>query len=169
MIGRLVGRWRRHYGAHPLHLLAVLMVFAVVGYVVHALLPDPTALTILIWFLGAVVVHDLLLFPLYGLVDRVFSVLHPGHGRPRRAVPVVNHVRLPALFSALLLVIFLPSITRDGQATFEYTSGHDLDPVLPNWIALTAGLFVLSAVIYALRLLRHRLRARREEVAPDRS
>lgn len=164
MIGRVVRRWRRHYGAHPLHLIVVLMVFAVVGYVVTVLLPDPTGLTILIWFLGAVVVHDALLFPIYALLDRTVAVLHPRRGRRPRRVPLVNHVRLPAMFSALLLVIFLPSITRDGEPTFLGTSGHGLGEIPTNWLLLTAGLFGVSAVIYALRLLRLLVVGRRRPV-----
>ena len=69
-------RARRRYGAHPLHLLTLLASFALVGYVisllgVHSLWNDRVWWqSIIVWFLGAIVLHDLVLFPFYALADR---------------------------------------------------------------------------------------------------
>ena len=54
----------------------------------------------LVWFVAAAVLHDLLLFPVYTGLDRVLLVAD--RAAPRR-VPLVNHLRVPAALSALLL------------------------------------------------------------------
>ena len=41
------------------------------AYAAFFLLGDPALLRMLIWFAGAAVVHDLVLFPLYAAADRV--------------------------------------------------------------------------------------------------
>ena len=72
----MTDRARRRYGAHPLHLLTLLASFALVGYVisllgVHSLWNDRVWWqSIIVWFLGAIVLHDLVLFPFYALADR---------------------------------------------------------------------------------------------------
>jgi len=86
----MVTRFRTFYGAHPLHLLAVLAGFALLGYIVSV--AGPAALwnpsvwwqSILVWFLGAVVLHDLVLFPLYALADRAHTAGVHGLRRRRR-------------------------------------------------------------------------------------
>src|ERR1700742_4871401 len=98
----LVGRVRSFYGEHPLHLLVLLACFALTGYIAvhvstYALWPR-----VLIWFLGAVIAHDLVLFPVYALLDRSLSTVlgllreHRRDGLTPR-VPVLNYLRIPAL------------------------------------------------------------------------
>ncbi|WP_171052811.1 hypothetical protein [Streptomyces marianii] len=49
--------------------------------------------------------HGLVLLPLYSVTDRAVQILTPaGPGTPQPAVPTVNHVRLPAFLSGLLLL-----------------------------------------------------------------
>lgn len=62
--------FRDRYGASPLHLLLVLTSFAVALYAGLRLLRGDT-LGVLIWFVGAALVHDLLFLPVYSLTDRV--------------------------------------------------------------------------------------------------
>ncbi len=62
-------RLARWYGANPLHLLALLGCFALAGYAAAQLVKSHP-LAVAVWFLGAVVGHDLLLMPLYSLADR---------------------------------------------------------------------------------------------------
>ena len=61
---------RRWYGSSPLHLVTVLAALALAGVAVVPLVQSDRAVQIGLWFLGAVLVHDLVLFPLYALADR---------------------------------------------------------------------------------------------------
>lgn len=146
---------RAFYGAHPLHLLALLVTFAIAGYAGLRLADDPTLPGILLWFAGAVVLHDLVLFPLSALADRSLVAALPGRRRPvPPRVPVVNHVRVPALAAGLLFLLFFPGILQLGTATFVAATGQTQEPFLERWLLLTAGLFAASALVYAVRLRR---------------
>lgn len=146
------------YGSHPLHLLILLAGFALLGYVVATV--DPVTLwnprvwwqSIIVWFAAAIVVHDLVLFPVYALLDGFLSraVVRP---EPPR-VPVVNHIRVPALGAGLTLVVFLPGIIRQGAATYSAATGQTQDPYLGRWLLLSGAMFGVSAVIYAVRVVR---------------
>ena len=96
-------RLARWYGANPLHLLALLGCFALAGYAsAQRVKSHPVAVAV--WFLGAVVGHDLLLLPLYSLADT--SALAAIRHRARLpAVPWINYLRVPAGLSGLLLLI----------------------------------------------------------------
>ena len=147
----------RGYGASPLHLLSLLGCFALAGYAAAHLVREPTLVRILIWFLAALIGHDLVLFPLYALADRSLSAalrgLWPRRG-PAARVPPLNYLRLPLLGAALLLLVFLPGILRQGQQTYHAATGQDQHPFRDRWLLLTATMFLLSAVSYAIRLYR---------------
>jgi hypothetical protein len=148
----LPGRLRGAYGAGPLHLLGLIACFALAGYAALQI-PAPILPRILIWFGAAVIGHDLILFPLYALTDRSLTkVLR--HGRP--PVPMINHLRVPALGSALLFVVFLPGIIRQGGASFMSATGRTQQPYLGRWLLLTAAMFGISALIYAVRVYRQK-------------
>ncbi|GAA5122381.1 hypothetical protein [Pseudonocardia adelaidensis] len=148
-------RFADRYGARPAHLLMLLGCFALAAYAASFLLGDPALLHVLGWFLGAAVVHDLVLFPLYALADRVLARL------PRPRVPLVNHVRVPLLGAGLTFLVFLPGIVRQGGATHLAATGLDQQPYLGRWLALVAAMIVLSALVYAVRLVvRPRSRSR---------
>ena len=136
-------RFTEVYGAGAAHLLALLACVALAAYAAAFLLGDPALLRMLAWFVGAAVVHDLVLFPLYALVDR---------GLARLPVPVVNHVRVPLLGAGLTLLVFLPGIIRHGEATHLAATGLDQSPYLGRWLALVAVLIGVSALVYAVRL-----------------
>ena len=151
----MLRRLRQWYGAGPLHLLALLASFALAGYAAVQLVPDEPR-KVLVWFVAAVVLHDLVLFPLYALADRslVDVVRHRGPvSEPRRLA--LNHVRFPVLLSGLLLLVWAPLILglTDG---YEAATGMTTDVYMGRWLAVTAALFLASAVVYALRLRRHR-------------
>lgn len=158
---RIVIEVRRCYGAHPLQLLALLSCFALVGYVISVL--GPTALwnpdvwwqSILVWFVGAIIAHDLVLFPLYALADRSLTAgwrAVTGRVRARRpTVSPVNYLRLPALGSGLLFLLFFPGIIRQGQQSYLAATGQTQEPFLGRWLLLTAVMFGVSAVAYAVR------------------
>ena len=142
-------RFTDRYGDRPAHLALVLGCIAVAAYAASFLLGDPALLPVLVWFVGAALAHDLLLFPLYAAADRVLTGLA---GRlPRGRVPVVNHLRVPALGAGLTLLMFLPGIIRQGGGTHLAATGLDQQPYLGRWLGLVAALFLTSAVIYLAR------------------
>ena len=149
-------RFRRFYGENPLHLLALLGCFALAGAAVLALVPNPSAVTILIWFAAAVIGHDLVLYPLYALADRSLVLTRWVRRRvSSRAVqvPATNHVRLPVIGAALVGLIWLPTISGHGAGVLFFAAG--LPPTVDyvaRWLLLTAALFLVSAVVYAVRL-----------------
>ena len=140
---------RRHYGAGPLHLLALLACFALAGAAAQHVSHDPLRLRYLVWFVGAALVHDLLLFPLYALLDRSAGALVHRRRAPDRGS--VNWVRVPALLSGLLLLVFAPVVLQRSEGAYGIASGLDQDAYLGRWLAITGVLFLASAVLYALR------------------
>ncbi len=163
----LTTRLTHRYGAGPLHLLTLLASFALAGYAVTQLVRAAAPVTVLVWFLAAVVGHDLLLFPLYAIADRsLIRALHARRagGAAFAAVPALNHIRVPALGSGLLFLIFFPGIVRQGQVTYHAATGQTQQPFLGRWLLITAAMFAASVVIYAIRL--HR--AARSTVGADR-
>jgi hypothetical protein len=143
-------RFLRWYGAGPLHLLTMLGCFALAGYATAELLPN-NAVGIPIWFVGAVIGHDLILMPMYTVADRsVMAVFR--HRRPQLpAVPWINYLRVPAALSGMLLLIWFPLIFRLPRR-FTATTTLSLDPFLWHWLAVTGALFLLSAMALAVRL-----------------
>ena len=145
-------RFGRLYGARAWHLLALLACFAVTAYAVSRVFGDRTALVrIAIWFVGAAVVWDLVLGPLYALADRG---LRPLRRVAVRGVAVRNYVRVPALVSSLLLVVWAPLIFQRSEQIYRLKAGLLQDPYLERWAAVTAALFALSAIAYAVAVLR---------------
>ena len=158
---RVIGRIRRWYGAHPLHLLALLAAFAMAGYAVRAVVAAGQWQVVALWFVAAIVGHDLLLFPLYSLADLSLRRLLPLRAgsvpaAPNRAAtplpPVINHLRVPAGFSLLLLIVWFPLIARLSSSHYHQASGLSAAPYLWRWLAVTGVMFLASAVSYALRL-----------------
>jgi hypothetical protein len=150
-------RFSAIYGSHPLHLLTMTSGFALLGYIVAtfkpAILWNPGTWwqSIAVWFAAAVIAHDLLLFPLYALADRVLSSrANRRLGRPK--VLGRNYIRVPALGAGLTLLIFLPGIIQQGGGTYEAATGQTQQPFLGRWLLLTAAMFAISAVVYATRL-----------------
>lgn len=69
----------------------------------------------------------------------------------QRRVPVINHVRVPALISAVLFLVFLPRILDRQPQNFVNALGHAPPDFLMRWIWVTVGLVVASAALYAVR------------------
>ncbi|MDT7741689.1 MAG: hypothetical protein QOE59_767 [Actinomycetota bacterium] len=148
--------WRYLYGENPLHLLAMVGCFALVGYVVSFVDEDPGVLALGIWFAGAVLAHDLVLYPLYALADQPLVIGRWARRKvlPRRPplVPAINHVRVPVLGSAVLGLIYFPTITQRGEDAFRFTADLGMAGIYRHWLLITGVLFLGSAVVYALRL-----------------
>lgn len=150
-----MGRFRAAYGAAPLHLLAAIASFAIAGYAFFRIVGSPSALGTLVWFAGAIVAHDLLAFPLYSGLNLIATRgLGGGEASAQRAVPVLNHVRIPAFLAGLALLLFFPEILGLDSHNYERDTGLGTGVFLERWLGLTAALFLGSALIYAVRLRR---------------
>jgi hypothetical protein len=155
-----LARFRTVYGSHPLHLLTLIAGFALLGYVLATVKPvtlwNPNTWwqSIAVWFAAAIIAHDLVLFPIYALADRI--LLSGRRIRLRRSdatVPLLNYVRVPAMGAALTLLVFLPGIIEQGTPTYWAATGQTQEPFLGRWLLLTAAMFATSAVVYAIRLM----------------
>ncbi len=146
---------RRWYGAGPVHLVALTAGGAVGAYAAVRLVPaDPVGVAV--WVIGGALIHDLVFAPAYSAVDRALRALT---ARLHPPVPPLNHVRIPALLSGLLLLVWFPLILGFPEPYDSFT-GYTTDPYLGRWLTLTAGLFAISAVAYLGRALRVRSRRR---------
>jgi len=164
-----LARFRSFYGSTPLHLLGMLLCFALVAYTVATVgisaLWDPSSWwqSILVWFAGAVLFHDLLLFPLYALADRV---VHRGlaaraprsHDRGSWVSPV-NYIRVPALAIGLLFLMFFPGLFKQGAPSYLRATGQTQAPFLLRWVILAVVILALSALAYVVARARARTAA----------
>ncbi|MFG2335539.1 hypothetical protein [Streptomyces yangpuensis] len=143
--------FRRRYGASPLHLLLVLASFALAVYAGLRLLKGDT-FGVALWFVGAALVHDLVLLPLYSVTDRatqaVCGTSGPGHAAGRVSV---NYVRVPAFVAGVLLLVWWPLVLHRVDHFTAYT-GLPADGFLARWLLITALLFASSAVVLLLRM-----------------
>lgn len=146
-------RWfSRLYGSNPLHLLITIACFAIAGYAATRLAAGGDVKGILIWLVGAVVGHDLILFPLYALADRSIMTVFRRRPPALPAVPWINYLRVPVVFSVILLLIWFPLIFR---LPTQFQADHTTLPTnvyMGRWLAVTGALFLLSALAFAVRL-----------------
>jgi hypothetical protein len=146
-------RFRYEYGAEPLHLLATLASLAIVAYAFLRIFENPSTGAVLLWLAGAIVFHDFLALPLYSAFLRVAEESTDATVRPRRrGLLTLNHVRVPAALSLLLLLVSLGLVFQLDEQRFQLTTALDTDRYLGNWLLITGVLFALSGLLYALRL-----------------
>ncbi|MEV6956077.1 hypothetical protein [Streptomyces sp. NPDC051183] len=157
------------YGASPLHLALTLCSFVLALYAGLRLLEGDTW-GVAVWFVGAALLHDLVLLPLYSAADRGLQRLLPPSDPAAaggRTALGVNYVRVPAFVSGLLLLVWWPLILgRVDQ--FTAVSALPADVFLGRWLLITAALFagsVLWALIRTAQATR-RLRAVRRAQRP---
>ncbi len=148
-------RFRYEYGAQPLHLIAVVASLLLCGYALLRVGGIPGGGRVLIWLVAAALLHDLVALPLYSGLFRLT------HGAAERAIPdraamvaALNHVRVPAALSLLLLVVYAPLILRIDPSHYEETTGLGVDGYLGRWLLISAALFLVSGIAYAVRLRR---------------
>ena len=139
-----MSRFRRRYGASPLHALAHLAAFALAGFALLQLVDVRAAGSVLVWFIAAVVLHDFVLLPFYSGLDRAAQAVG---GRVR----AVNHLRVPAGLSALLLLVSFPLILGRSTDKLEQVSGAPAADYLGRWLLISGVLFAGSAVLYIVR------------------
>jgi hypothetical protein len=147
----VIKRWTACYGAHPLQLVLLVAGLALAAYAALGVLVSPAWPRILVWFAAAIVLHDLVAFPLYAAAD---GLLVRAVSRWR----LVNYLRIPALASALTFVLFLPGIIGQGAATYQAATGLTQQPFLGRWLVLCAVFFAVSAMVFTFRRMAARWR-----------
>ena len=132
-------RFRHAYGAEPLHLLVAVTTLGFAGFAFLYTAARPDRLAFLLWFGGAIVGHDLVLFWMYATVRRGLERLGANLGPRGLGLRAVNH------FTVL------------GGPVYESRVGLPLEPglYLARWLLVTAALFSASAMVYLARLYRH--------------
>ncbi|WP_205315161.1 hypothetical protein [Nonomuraea lactucae] len=156
-------RWTAaRYGAAPWHLLALLACFAVAGYAAGRAAAAGILIGFLVWFVGAAIVHDLVLYPLYSLTDVAARrrPWHRGRARTGPAGRATNYVRVPAALSGLLLLMWFPLILGLSEDGYRRSTGLDTSPYLGRWLLVTGVLFAGSALAYVIR---HRWKPYRDQ------
>jgi hypothetical protein len=122
-------RFRERYGAGPLHLLAVLVSFAVAAYALERALeltsnPD----RIVIWLGGSIVAHDLVLLPLYAALGALLVAGPAERGFTRvtglsKDVYLERWLLLSAALFAASAAIFLLRLPRLRRAAARRSAG----------------------------------------------
>ena len=149
--------FRRWYGTGPGHLLLMLGCFAFAGYVASLIDTVPQAWRIGVWFVGAAVFHDLVMWPLYALADRLTGLLP--QRRWRTPVPWTNHIRVPTVISGVLLIISFPLVL--GMAdSYRGATGLSPSPYLDRYLVIVGVLYGTSLALLVLRLGIYRRRHR---------
>ncbi|MFJ3804535.1 hypothetical protein ACIPSJ_50740 [Streptomyces sp. NPDC090088] len=133
----------------PLQLLLLACSFALAAYAGVRLLAGDW-LGVALWVVGAALLHDLVLLPLYSLADRA---LVRGLGAAGRREWML-YVRVPAALSALLLLVWFPLISGAVAGHYRSATGLSPDGYLTRWLLITAVLFGGSALLLARRLRR---------------
>ncbi|MFD3777717.1 hypothetical protein [Streptomyces sp. NPDC058612] len=160
---------RRRYGASPLHLLLTLACFALALYAGVRLLKGDT-IGVAIWFVGAALLHDLVLLPAYSITDRAAQRLFRSRAAQPGSVPrpSVNYLRVPAFISGILFLVWWPLILQQGGNYTTYTA-LSADGFLARWFLITAGLFIVSAIVWLVRTWMRLRPARKEARAQERA
>jgi hypothetical protein len=125
-----------------MRLLAYLTLLPLCAWALLEILGGRSAERITLWLVACVIVHDLVVFPLYSGVDR---------GLRRVAGGAINYVRIPAALSLLMLVVFWGTISGAGERAYRATSGQTFDGYATRWLLVSAALFGGSALLYLLR------------------
>jgi hypothetical protein len=133
----------------PFQLLLLCCSFALAAYAGVRLLADDW-FGVALWFVGAALLHDLVLLPLYAAADRAV-VRGMGAAGHREWTP---YVRVPAAFSGLLLLVWFPLVSGRVDRRYRLGAGLSADGFLARWLLISAVLFGVSALLLVLRLRR---------------
>jgi hypothetical protein len=150
---------RRLYGSHPLHLMGHLVMFFVAGWAINQILRGGHAINWLAWFLGAALLHDLVLLPLYSLLDRglergTLRGTRGARGPGEVSRSPINYIRVPASIAGILLLVYFPVILGYSGTHYRDDTGHALTGSTRNWLLVSAGLFICSGLVYLVRVMR---------------
>lgn len=133
---------RRRYGASAWHLLGHLAVLAIVVYAIDQIFVLEAAEKVLLWMAAAILVHDVVLWPLYSGADRTGRRWLGAH---------INYVRVPLALSLLLALAFAGTVTGSGEPAYHRASGGFWDGYLLRWLLLSILLFSISGLVFLLR------------------
>lgn len=154
-----MGKFRLPLGS-PFQLLLLACSFALAGYAGVRLLADDW-FEVALWFVGAAVVHDLVLVPLYATADRALVRAAGAAGHREGAPPAPSrqwgraaYVRVPAALSGLLLLVWFPLISGRVADRYESATTLSASGFLARWLLITALLFGGSALLLVVRLRR---------------
>ena len=142
---------RRAYGASPAHLAGHVALLALTAYVLAQLMDARALANILLWFVGAALVHDFLLAPGYLAIDRALV----------RAPRLVNFVRIPLVISGLLLLVWFPLILALSSEGYEPVAGIGVEGYAQRWLGVSAACFVISGLAFTGRAAARRRRGDR--------
>ncbi len=152
--GRL-SRFRYEYGAQHLHLIAVVSSFGLAGYAFLRIFENPSTGGVLLWLGLAAILHDIVALPLYLTLSHIADLGTRRVMHPRLATLALNHIRVPAALSLLLLIVSFPLVFGVDEPYVEATTGLGTDRYLGNWLLIAAVLFLVSGIAYALRMRGH--------------
>lgn len=133
----------------PFQLLLLACSFALAAYAGIRLLAGDW-LGVTLWIVGAALLHDLVLLPLYTLADRAVAGSLGAAGRRGWTL----YVRVPALLSGLLLLVWFPLISGMVDEPYRLATGLSPDGFLTRWLLISAVLFGGSALLLLWRLRR---------------
>ncbi|MEJ7891019.1 MAG: hypothetical protein WKF94_00065 [Solirubrobacteraceae bacterium] len=139
---------KKLYGNNPLHLVAHIGLFALTAYAIVQIFTLGAAANAIVWLIAAVIVHDAVLWPLYSGAD----------GAGRRLLGMggtgINYVRVPLGLSLLLAIVFAPTVLNKGEGSYTRASGQEYDGYVTRWLVVSAAMFVISAIVFAVRRAR---------------
>jgi hypothetical protein len=134
---------RQRYGASPLHLLGHLATFAISVWAISHVFDGRQPWNWVLWFVLGAVLHDAVL-PFYSALDRGARLLPAPGG-------AINFVRVPALMSGVMFLVFFPLILNRAPGNLQRVAGYAPEGYLRNWLLITAALFTASALLYVGR------------------
>lgn len=133
----------------PFQLLLLACSFALATYAGVRLLAGDW-FGVALWIVGAALLHDLVLLPLYTAADRAVTGGLAAAGRRGWTL----YVRVPALLSGLLLLVWFPLISGMTAGRYRSATGLSPDGFLTRWLLITAVLFGGSALLLVWRVRR---------------
>jgi hypothetical protein len=152
-------RLRRAYGARLLHLVGLIAVIGVSAYAVVQVAGRPDFRAMAIWFLGAVIAHDLVFLPAYSVANRLSASAGPVRRRGRGALLVLNHLRAPIALATILFILFYPSILQRSEGGFLSNAGYGTDPFPDRWVWASVAILAASLLLLAASTARRQRRS----------
>jgi len=151
----VISLFKRVYGTSPLHLLGQLVAFAIAAYAFTQVtkVGSTDTKSLLIWFIGGALLHDLVFLPIYVVLDFIARHGIRDH-HPQRRVRAINYIRFPVAISGLLLVTAFPLIIGRSESNYVRLTGEQPPDWFAHWLLATAVVFGVSALAYAVRLRR---------------
>jgi len=164
----MVARFRNLYGASPLHLMAVIASFLIATYAFTRIVAAPGPISTMTFFIFAIFAHDAIAFPLYSGLNWIANRSigdRASYWMAERRVQPVNYLRIPAVISAFLFLLYFPLILGLSASRYEKSTGLSSDVFMGRWLGICAALFTISAIAYAIQVRRASGKARAEDEA----